>query len=160
MKSTLKWSSLARGTWIEIVENIQNIGKGKSSLARGTWIEIPRRRRQALLGRCRPSQEGRGLKFPGRRPWARRGSRRPSQEGRGLKLVLLEQGRKLWEGRPSQEGRGLKYGQSALHLFCGCRPSQEGRGLKFSYLGGEKNGLWSSLARGTWIEIRNQRSES
>ena len=33
-------SSLARGTWIEIVKFIGNVDFSESSLARGTWIEI------------------------------------------------------------------------------------------------------------------------
>ena len=36
---------------------------------------------------------------------------------------------------------------------CYSRPSQEGRGLKWDAIAALSDGLASSLARGTWIEI-------
>ena len=101
----------------------------RSSLARGTWIEIAMGY-DALTYCGRPSQEGRGLKSRVVFAHAPDHARRPSQEGRGLKLSPLASAAST-SRRPSQEGRGLKCISSAPL----CPPS------------------WSSLARGTWIEI-------
>ena len=57
--------------------------------------------------------------------------------------------------RPSHEGRGLKCQFRKDSTYCTCRPSHEGRGLKSVLFDEPCRVIWSSLSRGTWIEIKS-----
>ena len=154
LKRRVKLSSLARGTWIEIINPAPIKIGDASSLARGTWIEIYSLAMPRLYVTSSSLARGTWIEMqfppcPSCTP-----DSRPSQEGRGLKSSISFQifraplsslARGTWieiaramelsnhiTSRPSQEGRGLKSKHSKLKASTASRPSQEGRGLKCS----------------------------
>ena len=104
------------------------------------------------FGRCRTSQEVRGLKYMlGVDLVPKNG--RTSQEVRGLKCAITAEMIRA-ASRTSQEVRGLKCFGRCLVCFGRCRTSQEVRGLKLcGSVAVPELRQASHLARGAWIEI-------
>ena len=132
----MQMSSPARGTWIEIDDELEIIMRDESSPARGTWIEM-----------INPDPE---------RPYI--GTSSPAR-GTWIEIIQFIFIRFAIACRPPHGGRGLKCNLRGRLMPPGqSRPPHGGRGLKCARDRPVRPPPRSSPARGTWIEIFAGRS--